>query len=330
MSNLKDVWALLKGEGQGVAGQPLSLWSGGLVVATLAGSKTPQLVIQLKEGHSPDVAAQAHRLLKVNGLSSSVENLRLNNNDAVCFVIGPSIPKFESIFYALADYLVNAIKLPKVLDPSAKSIEQIVQEWMEFFRKPSEQTNREKILGLIGELVAIRDWIDPFGLDGTAWTGPLGQPQDFRGKNDSIEVKVLGTRTGPTVHKISSLHQLVNPGDGKLYVLSMRVTLSATGASSIHDLVRDVSKSSIFADQSSQANFWDSVQGLGYSEDLEAQFSHFDLIAASLYEVRAGFPRLGPEITNADSRIFDVVYSLDFSALGEYLIHSEPTKVVLN
>ena len=330
MSSLAQVWEGLISQGASIDGHPVALWSGGLVVASVGSARTPQLLIQLRDIGSPDLAAQAQRLLKVNGLVSTIQNLSLNNVQAPCFVISPSLPKYNGVFFSLAEYLVDTIKLPSALNPSVISVETVIKEWIDFFRKPSDQTSREKILGLIGELLAIRDWLDVSKLQGKSWTGPAGLPQDFRGNHDALEVKVLGSRTGPVVHKISSLHQLQVPSSGRLFVLSLRITLGSTGHESVHDLVKVVGASPMFADPLSQSYFWESVWGQGYSDDLDSKFSHFDVTSTCLYQVTDGFPNLGPDITKNDARVFDVVYSLDFSGLTDFIFSDKPIRLLLN
>lgn len=76
----------------------------------------------------------------------------------------------------------------------------------------AEPLSREKVIGLLGELVFLKDFLVgkmnlPWPEALRHWRGPLGEPQDFIASNWRVEVKATESET-PTTVRISNINQL--------------------------------------------------------------------------------------------------------------------------
>ncbi len=323
-----SVWERLIEEKANFRPEPVGYWSGGLIVATISLGNIPELIIQVADLSlvQGKIAPSRHA---VNGLEIFFENLNINGEQSPCLVLRPKRPGVNQVFFALADHLLTTLLGDLQLPGTAETLESQIKTWIDFWAKEHPEGSKQLLLGLIGELLAIDRWLNLEGLTHSNWTGPEGLPQDFRGEKDGLEVKVLGTRTGPLVHQISSVHQLQDMPDGKLFVLSFRITLASTGSESVHELVERVRGKQIFESAEGQNHLNAALSSTGYSSELPIQLSRFDLVQEHLFEVVQGFPRLVLKDLPSDSRVLDVKYSIDLSAAGEYLIATEPNQLEL-
>jgi hypothetical protein len=214
----------------------LNYWSGGLILANMSMLKVPELIIQVN-GLTLESSGRRASSVHVAGLDLWFESLAFNGESVASLVLVPKNSDQRDLFYALADHLVPQLALNSELPGTSDSVEAEISEWMKFWAKERSEISRELLLGLLGELIALDEYLDLDGKDYTVWEGPLGSPKDFRGQNDALEVKVLGTRTGPVVHRISSIQQLQIPENGRLFILSLRITFSANGNHSFDQLV---------------------------------------------------------------------------------------------
>lgn len=306
----------------------MAWWSGGLVLAGLSLGGVPELVIQVANlSLTPRQTTPSS--LAVNGLETFYELLNIDGS-VPCLVLRPRKSVQHEVFFALADHVVSQLQTNIESDGRAETLEALLKQWMDFWSKDASVFSVEKLLGLIGELLAIKDWLDLNGQKYTFWTGPQSLPQDFRGSADAVEVKVLGKRTGARVHRISSTLQLQDmPNNGRLYVLSYRLALSSSGSYSVHELVDTVRSLDLFKESDARLYFEDALLSAGYTRDLPLNVTTFDLVQQGLYTVAPDFPRLINDLLPSDSRILDVEYSIDLSACDEYLVAETPFKLEL-
>jgi hypothetical protein len=319
-----EVWQELLEEVHSAAAKAIGYWPGGLILATVSSANRPKLLIEFKGDESSKAT------LDIEGLILETEMVTIDERVSRCLSLTPRESQFDELFYPIVDYLVEHLHALDSEKNDLDNVEAIISEWISFFREKVERGSKEAILGLVGELIAIRDVLDLENAEPHYWQGPAGGIQDFRFSKDRLEVKVLGTRTGPKTHRISSLHQLVIPENGRLYFLSMRISIGIHGAHSVHELVTTVRSMSLFSSVAGKKHFDESLRAVGYSEELVEKYSHFDLLDLALFEVTEDFPRLVPSMISADSRVLDVKYSLDLSGLDDLQIDLESGKLHLS
>lgn len=303
-------------------------WRGGLILANVSAANFPELIVQVK-GMELGYTVRRNSSNQLAGLEIWFENLTFNGAAMASLVMRPKHSDNYDAFYALADHLVSRIPVAEPLGTPAATVEQIIDEWAQFWAKTRGTFRREQLLGLLGELIAIDRVLDLSDVDYTIWEGPLGAPKDFRWIHDAMEVKVLGTRTGPVVHTISSVDQLQPPHDGKLYVLSIRVTFGAHGNEALDDLVQRVKGLPLFQNADAKHHFDGALNQCGFDHDIPLEYSRFDLLDIEIYEIRDDFPRLTKSEMPSDSRILDITYKVDFSGAGEFLLEKNSQKLKL-
>jgi hypothetical protein len=193
--------------------------------------------------------------------------------------------------------------------------------WQEFLKNSmSSLLGEEKILGLIGELLFIKNNLIPaFGVGQSVkfWQGPEGLPQDFNVNDSAIEVKCqLGTTT-PYI-KISSVDQLC-PQLPEMYLFV--VTLGKTipdAANSINlpkltTQIIDILKS----DAPEQLErFNDHLLQVGYFESDRYLDFNYIFIGEKMFHVGDGFPRICPR--DIPQGIINLSYSIGLSECVQF------------
>ena len=104
----------------------------------------------------------------------------------------------------------------------------VLASWRALLAREAAQLDRDKILGLFGELHVVGRLADrdpQCALQ--VWTGPAGAPHDF-GDRNALEVKTLSGGGAPSV-TIHGATQLDPPSGGSLHLLALRVEESGTG-----------------------------------------------------------------------------------------------------
>jgi len=168
-------------------------------------------------------------------------------------------------------------------------------------------------LALFGELSVLRDLAETVPeFDVAWWTGPLGEPQDFRMPDLAVEVKTTGEdSTSVTIH---GLEQLDAPEADPVRLIIRRVVESPSGItlSELFSQVLDV-----VADRSALR---DRAAMVGVT-DTDPDPLRFGISETRVGIVDHGFPRLRaadirPEDREAISR---VEYELDLARLRPYM-----------
>lgn len=119
--------------------------------------------------------------------------------------------------------------------PSA-ALTETVDAWRDLLQAQSILSD-EAQLGLRGELRFMRHLVSRIGDEAlVAWTGPLGQPHDFRVGVCEFEVKT--TRGVGHVHMINGIHQLEASPGRQLFIYSVR--LAPSGAKAGTTLPEDI------------------------------------------------------------------------------------------
>lgn len=326
MASVVEVFNELLNQNHTSNGRTIGRWPGGVLVASVSAGGAPELVIQIASwdfSSTTPVPAQ----LRLSGFEIWYQVLRVGHNQSPCMVLKPRSGEANEMFFAIAGHLVGG--LAELADEAANpsSIEGIIEVWADAWKKLREVTDRKKILGLLGELLAIDRWLDESSFDFSNWQGPKGGPHDFCGDTFDVEVKVSGSRTGPLKHEISSIHQLETQAGKGLYVLSFRLGLSKSGAFALSELIARISQLPTFTAPGGAEWLDEALRNAGYNADLDVELSRYDIWEECLYEVRDEFPRLTREMIPADTRVFDLTYSVNFGGCQDFVVATEPNQL---
>ncbi len=201
------------------------------------------------------------------------------------------------LFLSLCMDLVQATRQTKTSASAIQAILRRLARWHDFLKKNrSDLLTEEKIKGLIGELLFIRDCLIPdFGAGQSIqfWLGPEGYPQDFNVNSSAIEVKCQSGASSPSV-KITSAEQLC-PQLPEMYLFVVTLgksTPDTEGAINLPSLVSQI-KDTLESETSSQIErFNDLLYMIGYIDsDRYLDYSYI-LTGKKMFLVREGFPRI--------------------------------------
>lgn len=307
------------------SGRTVDFWQSGLIVASKSSSNSPELLIQLNGTSTKQLSG-----FSIRGASIEVQTLSFDEALRSWLVISLDSSQSPAPFFALCDFLAES--LPKAGKPEDDLgfLRTEISRWQSFWQKETVEFTREKQLGLLGELMAIRYTFKSIPDAIKSWSGPSGHQHDFTGILNSLEVKTSARRTGPLTHEISSIEQLQAPASGSLLLLSVRVSSDPIGEISLEDLISDIKSRFKITGTSDIDQLFDlGIAANSYDPSSSLVKERFTLVDQIVYRVEEDFPRIGPNILAGDDSIFDVKYSIDLSNFG-HLISKEQSEIELN
>lgn len=260
------------------------------------------------------------------GLDIAVEELLVADEPSGAFIrLSPNATVPQTTFLAVATDVIEAVGGSS--DP-AQAVASTLERWRWFWGVDPSGLDRDAALGLFGELWFLDRWLDLHdGLD--HWTGPSGTRHDFQWDAVSVEVKASAVRSdGSAVHRIHTLEQLEDPESGQLHLFSLQVRPDALSSNTlpvaVERLVRQLED-----DDGRMRLLLQRLADSGYSPaDADRHGQPWRVVDETLYEVRAGFPRLtrtswagGPP--NGIERIS---YALNLAACRDFAIAASPSQ----
>lgn len=234
------------------------------------------------------------------------------------------------LFFALCSDLLNAtisIENPKL---ASTTILHRLRRWQDFLKKTKlDILTEEKIKGLIGELLFLRDQLIPkFGGAESVkfWIGPQGTPQDFNVNECAIEVKCQLGGTIPSV-KISSAEQLSSQLP-KLYLFVVtlgKAERNNSAAVSLPFLIAEI-VSHLEKESSSLNYFEDQLMEVGYFKSDRYLEYNYLLLEEHVYYVTGDFPRICPD--DLKNGVISLNYSIGISECLPYEIELEEWELI--
>ena len=226
------------------------------------------------------------------------------------------------LFYSVCDDIIKTTE-----GITAKHAWDVIRRrlirWREFLKRSRSQIlSEEKIKGLIGELIFLKNFsFVKFGISASLknWTGPLGTPQDFVFPDCAVEVKCqAGTAFSHIT--ISSADQLVSPSPS-LYIFVVTLTNAESETPNMVSLpliIRQIEEIIDKNDPNVLETFKDLLLNVGYQETESYENYYYLLLDTRMYKVGDGFPRILPEQVPAG--IDKISYRIDLSPCKEFLV----------
>ena len=148
----------------------------------------------------------------------------------------------------------------------------------------------QKAIGLVGELLVLRDLLARSSDAWRAWVGPHGARHDFRAGPVALEVRTT-TRAQTRTIEVSALDQLLEPDAGRLFLVHQVLETDAGGIIAIPALV-----DSLMAVASDPMALTELLREVGYEPELAHRWADYrwSQLETAVYRVEAGFPRLTP------------------------------------
>lgn len=189
--------------------------------------------------------------------------------------------------------------------------------WKKMFSTPKKLLSESEIMGLIGELLFLRDYLfEKYG-KGEALSGWSGQElthKDFSYNDVWYEVKAI--HSGKDSVKISSLEQLQSTNNGELVVFSLEKMSASYDGIKINNLALEILNS---LDMDALKDVF--LSAIMYQEfTFDESYNEFvyDLISMKRYSVNSEFPKLTRNDVN--DAIIKAQYDLSLAILNNYLI----------
>ncbi len=262
------------------------------------------------------------------GLEITVDELRVEGRaPRRYFDVACRDATMRANFTAVVSEILDALEVEH--GDSRTMLERILARWRWFWDAPPAGLTDAEAVGLFGELWFLEFWLEPIGAAVLgAWTGPLGDRHDFKWPAASVEVKATRARSdGSATHRISTLDQLEDPEQGRLYLFSLRVSPDPIAAHSLNASIERI-RGTLFAHAELLHEFDERVARLGYSPAHRERYdAPLRVVAEELYRVDDDFPRLtrdsfvdGEVPTGVDR----IGYSLDLVACAPWRVATAP------
>lgn len=200
-----------------------------------------------------------------------------------------------------------------------KLLSQRYLSWKRLFRPNQGRLNENEVMGLIGELLYLKDnMFVQHGPDSAieAWTGPEYTHKDFSLDNEWHEVKTISTGKGAI--KIASLEQLDSDIDGTLAVYELEKMSSSFNGIKLNEIVNSILQR---LNIHQREIFLNKLSGFGYDFSPEYNNYVFSLSSFEEYVVNDSFPRLKREFIPIS--ISCVRYDLNKAELEPFKMSTE-------
>lgn len=197
-----------------------------------------------------------------------------------------------------------------------KTLSQRFLSWKKLFRPNQARLNENEIMGLIGELLYLKEQLFPKqGIDKAleSWTGPEYTHKDFSIDEEWHEIKTISVGKGTI--RISSLEQLDSDIAGTLSVYELEKMSSTYNGLKLNAIVSDIIgmlstiQREVFMEKLSQ-----------YGYDFSPEYNNYVYTVAnfSRYIVDREFPRLKHELIPMS--IARVQYDILLAEISSFLI----------
>ena len=195
-----------------------------------------------------------------------------------------------TLFYHFCEDMITATENYKG-DDGYKEVVNRYNQWKKMFTGNNKILTENEVLGLIGELIFLRD--KAFSLYGiteglNGWSGPEPTHKDFSYKNEWYEIKSINTFKSSVL--ISSLEQLDSELEGRLVVYSFEKMSSSFSGITLNNIVADISNQLQY--ETDRDIFFNKLKQVGYSYNEVYDNYVYNFVKYTTYIVNDEFPRI--------------------------------------
>jgi len=254
---------------------------------------------------------------KVKG-TSAIEVNQYDNQKYKTIRFSLTDEEISGLFYTFCDDLIEQTRDLTDEKGGYNAIVVRFHQWKKMFVSSKKDfLNEAQIMGLIGELLFLRDQLSKrIGLPEAlrSWSGQELTHKDFSYGDTWSEVKTI-RRSSQVVH-ISSLEQLDSEHDGELAVYALEKMSTEYNGITLNKLIVDIRNR--FSDSDDRDLFMSKVALQGYEYHNYYDDFVFELIYSKNFRVSDGFPKLTPgDIPEA---ILKATYDIDLNKIAEFEI----------
>lgn len=220
----------------------------------------------------------------------------------------------QSLFYNFCEDIINQTANYSGNDGYAEIVNRYTQ-WKKMFYGSSKLLSENEVLGLIGELLFLKDFAFKVygiskGLNG--WSGPEPTHKDFSFDNNWYEIKTINSFKNSV--SISSLEQLDSEFDGHLIVYTMEKMSPSFNGVKLNALVASINE--IITLDTDKDIFFEKIKQVGYAYSEVYDNYVYNFISKLQYIVKDDFPRL--KAKNMPQGIGKVQYEIFLSMIEKY------------
>lgn len=246
-----------------------------------------------------------------NGLLE-IKQVKTKNYNSLLFCFN-SMDNF-SLFYNFCEDIINQTENYTGTDGYVEIINRYNQ-WRKMFYGSSKLLTESEVMGLIGELLflkeyAIKEYGTTTGLNG--WSGPEPTHKDFSFDNFWYEIKTINSFKNSVT--ISSIEQLDSENEGRLIVYSLEKMSPSFRGIKLNDLVKKVM--SLLTLDTDKDIFIEKLKQVGYSYSEVYDNYVYNYVCKDSYVVSDEFPRL--KAADLPVGIGRIQYEILISLIAKY------------
>ena len=223
----------------------------------------------------------------------------------------------KELFFTFCEDIIEATRSIADNRNAYKTILDRYYSWKKMFSTPKKLLSESEIMGLIGELLFLRDYLFKKYGKGEAlssWSGQELTHKDFSYNDIWYEVKAI--HSGKDSVKISSLEQLQSINDGELVVFSLEKMSASYDGIKINKLALEI-LNSLDLDVRKDL-FLTAIMSQGFTFDESYDEFVYELVSMTRYLVNSDFPKLTRNDVN--DAIIKAQYDLSLAILNNFLI----------
>ncbi len=262
-----------------------------------------------KEGHKAIEYRGIFKPAKI-GSSNVIGIKHYQNESQKVIVISLLEPSMLSTF---SSFCYDLVETTREIDNSTEGYERLVNRyyaWRKMFLSNKGLLEEKNIMGLIGELTYLQDYMIPtYGkaVAVSSWTGSEKTRKDFSVNNTWFEIKAISS--GKENVTISSFEQLDSEDVGHLVVYQLEKMSPEYSGITLNQLARSIYESLTFDELKDL--FFQKLIEAGFAFESEYEKYVYIITSMDIYTVNDNFPclRRSPELEAISQVKYDLILS---------------------
>lgn len=225
----------------------------------------------------------------------------------------------KELFFTFCEDIIETTRIISDKRNAYKIILDRFYSWKKMFAAPKNLLSESEIMGLIGELLFLRDFLfEKYGKGEAlkSWSGQALTHKDFSYNDKWYEIKAI--HSGKDAVKISSLEQLQSINDGELVVFSLEKMSPSFDGVKINSLALEI-LDMIELDVQKDL-FLSAILSHGFTFNENYDELVYAVISMTRYLVDTSFPKLTRD--DVKEAILKVQYDLSLAILNNNIIEN--------
>jgi hypothetical protein len=236
------------------------------------------------------------------------------------------IKDLESVFDDVANEIVTRIDHG---DTCSQALLSTLRDFQALLTgKSGTGLSDAELIGLMGELVFLRELLKVNKNAWVTWQGPLAKRHDFRSDLCTLEVKTTSRPSNYCV-SINSVDQLETPSSGELHLIRMVMEYSPNSNLTFNSLLNEVKELS-----SNPNEIVKRLKKVGIEPDTAHEWGEipFRLESREIYRVMDNFPRITQETflgSHLPAGVLKLRYEIDLSMAQNYKLDNDDAAALI-